>query len=530
MLSALLPGAGQLLARRPLRALAFFAPLPILTLGGWIFVDRGTLGMADLLVRPSFLTGLLILDVAILIWRVWAVVDAFLITSTSGDRSWLMVPISLLLLVVAIPHVIAWDYGTRSISALNATFTAPPADDLPVLPHSSPSIYATETFIIDHDSPFVIRTYRDEPRTRVFSVGSGDPLAIQEFNDRQNISVTPAPYAPPADPLDKDRLTILLVGADEGPGREGLRTDSMNVATIDLATGEAALFGLPRNLKLVPLPSRFEKSFVELEKNVIEVDLTDEDEDGFPDTWVDLDGDEIPDEPEFESCKCFPTMLNEVHQYTLDWTHTYPYSPDPGLSALKDVVSHLLDLHIDYFVMVNMGGFVDVIDAIGGVRVLVKEPYHVTVSAPREGAPKASVSVEPGLRHLDGLEALAYARWRRGSSDYHRMGRQRCLVRAAVAQTNTVDLVRAFPSLLDVMQNSVTTDIPIDFLPDLVWAAGEVDLSRIATVGFVPPRYNDGRTPGGYPIPDVDRIRAKVQDVLENGVTAQSSTGESECS
>jgi LCP family protein required for cell wall assembly len=303
----------------------------------------------------------------------------------------------------------------------------------------------------------------------------------------------------------------------------------MNIATIDLATGQAALFGLPRNMKMIPLPQRFENSFVDLEEKIVEKDLTDLDLDGFPDLWVDIDGDLIPDEPEFESCKCWPTLLNEVHQYPNDWYSTYPFSPDPGLSALKEVISNLLDLHIDYFVMVEMGGFVDVIDAIGGVDVLVKEPYHVTVSAPREGAPKATVNVEPGMNHLDGLEALAFSRWRIGSSDYHRMRRQRCLVRAAVAQTDKLELIRAFPTLLDVMQNSVTTDIPLESLPDLVWAAGQIDLNKIATVGFVPPTYNSGRTPAHYPIPNVSRIQNKVKQVLEEGVTAQSNSGESEC-
>ena len=347
--------------------------------------------------------------------------------------------------------------------------------------------------------------------------------------DIVNTVIVAPPYEPSPDPLDKDRLTILLVGGDAGPGREGLRTDSMNVVTIDLETGEAALFGFPRNFKLMPLPPRFETAFVDLEERVIEKDLTDLDEDGYPDTWYDQDGDLIPDEPPFETCKCFPTLLNEVHQYTQDWSSTYPYSPDPGLSALKDILSYTMDLPIDYFVMVDMAGFVDVIDAIGGVDVLVKEPYHVTVSSPEDGKPKASVSVEPGMNHLDGLEALAYSRWRRGSSDYHRMRRQRCLVRAAATQTDTVTLIRAYPTLLDLMRNSITTDIPIDALPDLVWAAGQIDLDNVATVGFVPPTYNTGRTPGKYPIPNVDRIRWKVRDVLENGVQAQSGSGTSEC-
>ncbi len=529
LLSGLVPGAGQLVARRPLRALLFFLPTVALTAGVLLFIDRGTLGMADLLVRPTFLTGLLILDVVLLAWRFAAVVDAFAITSKPGERGWLAIPLTLVLLIVAVPHVIAWDYGTRTISALNTTFTAgPPTGSVRFV--NIPLLDDVKTDRPPKKPTIVRNVYRDQPRNAIYRQGLGDPDAVAVWLDIANTNIKPAPYLAPENPLDKDRLTILLVGGDAGPGREGLRTDSMNIATIDLKTGQAALFGLPRNMKLVPLPERFEESFLELEERVIEKDLTDEDQDGFPDHWVDLDGDLIPDEPEFESCKCWPTLLNEVHQYTLDWTSTYPYSPDPGLSALKDIISNLIDLPIDYFVMVEMGGFVDVIDAIGGVDVLVKEPYHVTVSAPREGAPKATVNVEPGMNHLDGLEALAYSRWRIGSSDYHRMRRQRCLVRAAVAQTDKLELIRAFPKLLDVVKNSVTTDIPLDSLPDLVWAAGQIDLDKIATVGFVPPTYNDGRTPGGYPIPNVPRIRAKVKQVLEEGVTAQSNSGESECS
>ena len=58
VLSALVPGLGQLYARRPLRAAVFFLPSIGLGVAGYLFVERGTLGMADLLVRPSFLTGL----------------------------------------------------------------------------------------------------------------------------------------------------------------------------------------------------------------------------------------------------------------------------------------------------------------------------------------------------------------------------------------------------------------------------------------------------------------------------------------
>ncbi len=363
----------------------------------------------------------------------------------------------------------------------------------------------------------------------MFRKGIGDPGALEVWADVIAPATPVAPFLPFTERVNPERLTMLVVGGDAGPGRDGLRTDSMNVVTVDLKTGQVAIFGFPRNLKLVPLPSQFRNAFVRYEERVIEKDLTDLDEDGYPDLWVDTDGDGIPEEPPFESCHCFPDMLNKVHRETEDWTKTYPNEVDPGLAALRDILSNMIDLPIDYYVMVDMAGFVRTIDALGGVDVTVKEPYHVMVSSPEEGEPKAKINVEPGPNHLSGLEALAYARWRIGSSDYDRMGRQRCVIKAAVTQADTVTLIKAFPSLLDMMERYVTTDIPLTFLPDLVSIAGGINYNDIATVGFVPPRYNSGRTPGKYPIPNVSKIRNKVRQVLEEGTAAQSRTGVSEC-
>jgi LCP family protein required for cell wall assembly len=366
-------------------------------------------------------------------------------------------------------------------------------------------------------------------RNLVFRPGIGDPEAVEVWVDIVAPPSPQAPLLPYQERVAGDRLTILLVGADEGPGREGLRTDTMIVATFDIESGEAALFGLPRNFKRVPLPPEFQSSFIKLEKKAIEKEAADDDGDGFPDTWVDRNGDGIPDKPRFRSCRCFPEMLNRVHQNTMDWTDTYPDTPDPGLAALRDIVAHLIDLRIDYYVMVNMEGFVDVVDAIGGVEVMVKEPYHVAVSAPSEDSPKARVNVEPGLNHLTGLEALAYSRWRIGSSDYDRMQRQRCLIRAAADQLDPLTLARSFHTLADVVERSVVTDIPVTFLPDLVDILGGVNLEQVATVGLVPPRYNSGRAPGGYPIPNVNRIREKVAEVLEGTAAEAGGADVNEC-
>ena len=53
----------------------------------------------------------------------------------------------------------------------------------------------------------------------------------------------------------KDRVNVLLLGGDGGEGRDGVRTDTVIVASIDTETGDTTLFSLPRNLENLPFPA-----------------------------------------------------------------------------------------------------------------------------------------------------------------------------------------------------------------------------------------------------------------------------------
>ncbi len=535
VLSALVPGAGQWYAGRLGRGLIVFAPAVILLLGA--LVAGAALGMTDivsLLVQPRALWALFAGNLAVLAWRLFAVADAYLITKGSNGRAVATVlSLAAVLVVVAVPHAIAGAYGLRGIDLLERVFLTEEEPVGSVAPPALPEANGTEDPVVANRTltESVIVTYQS--LGMIFEAGVGDPDAIA-IHPRLSASASAgAPFQPFAERIEDERITILFAGGDEGPGRSGLRTDTMIVGTVSVATGQGALFGIPRNFRLVPLPHRFEEAFVGLERDMWEeaeakLAQIDENEDGFPDHWLDEDGDGVPEPPEFESCECYPEILNALYGRTNEWHSSYPGSPDPGMDALSDVIGHLLDLHIDYWMLVNMEGFVKLVDAMGGVDVMVLDPLHVTVSASEEGLPKASVSVEPGWNHLSGNEALAYVRWRRGSSDYARMVRQRCMLRAVAAEADPVRVLRSFTAIADAVESSVITNIPLSFLPDMVQVLAATDFEDIATVGLVPPVYNDGRIEG-YPIPDVDRIRWKVDQVIANGADAQSTTGASEC-
>ncbi|HEV8165003.1 MAG TPA: LCP family protein, partial [Actinomycetota bacterium] len=165
-----------------------------------------------------------------------------------------------------------------------------------------------------------------------------------------------------------------------------------------------------------------------------------------------------------------------------------------------------------HYALVDLKGFVDVVNALGGVTVEVTKPIRVEVDRLGTEGPRPAFVLQPGRRHLNGYTALAYVRSRKTTSDYDRMQRQRCLLGSLARQTDPAEVLRAFPRLASVLKQSVATDIPASRLPSLLEAAGG-HRARVTTVGFTPPTYTAGWS-AGYPIPDVPRIQGAVRKLL----------------
>ncbi len=286
------------------------------------------------------------------------------------------------------------------------------------------------------------------------------------------------PSVTPEDPWHgRTRVNVLLLGGDSGPYREGTRTDTMILASLDTRTGRTVTFGLPRNLADVPFP------------------------DSSPLHAAYPDGFTGPGDPA-------SWMLNAVYrEVPILHPHILGTSADEGADAIKQAVEGATGLKVDYYVLVDFDGFRRLVDAMGGVTVNVNIPVAINGQTDAHIPPTAYI--EPGPNeHLDGFHALWYARGRYGADDYQRMARQRCVVNAIIDQANPVNLLRRYNALAAAGSEVVKTDIPKELLPAFVKLALKAKDHRAKSVLF---RISDQFNPND---PDFDYMHQVVQKAL----------------
>jgi len=123
--------------------------------------------------------------------------------------------------------------------------------------------------------------------------------------------------------------------------------------------------------------------------------------------------------------------------------------------------------------------------------------------------------VPAGVQHLDGNQALWFARSRRDSDDYSRMGRQRCLLQTILKQKSPTDVLTNFQGIAAATTDSVATNIPQEVLPQLAKLAGEQSVA-LDSVAFDPnlpdPNEKDGKFNTSHV--DVDYMRQVVQNAI----------------
>ncbi len=276
---------------------------------------------------------------------------------------------------------------------------------------------------------------------------------------------------------DKPRVNVLLLGGDWTDNRQGIRTDSMMVASIDTRTGQALMISLPRNLYRVPFPEGTEAY------------------NQFPDGFLCNGAAEI---------ECY---LNAVYKYGEDHHSIVPGAKHPGAELLSQAISAILDQPVDYFAMVNLDGFQDLVNALGGIQLRLTDRIPIGGKTLADGTviPPHDY-LEAGLyKHMTGRQAMWYARSRSGSDDYARMDRQRCVMGAIARQADPETVLTKFVGLARATKKVVVTDIPADAYPALLDLAAKAKSTKIAGVSV------EKSTFGFNSDPDYLAIRLKVR-------------------
>lgn len=190
---------------------------------------------------------------------------------------------------------------------------------------------------------------------------------------------------------DKDPISILMLGVDERKGDRG-RSDTMIVLTVNPKVQSVQMLSIPR------------------------------------DTRVEIVGKGTQDK------------IN----------HAYAFG---GVSMSMDTVEKFLDIPIDYYIKVNMKGFEDIVDAVGGVTV----NNNLNFSYGGYHFPKGEID-------LDGKKALAFVRMRKQDprGDFGRNERQRQVIQGVINKGASFSSLTRFNSIFSALGKNVETNLSFD--------------------------------------------------------------------
>ncbi|WP_286229686.1 LCP family protein [Neobacillus mesonae] len=139
------------------------------------------------------------------------------------------------------------------------------------------------------------------------------------------------------------------------------------------------------------------------------------------------------------------TKINHAHAYG-------------GVKLTLETVEELLDVPVDYYVKMNFNAFIDVVNALDGITVDV--PYTFSEQDSKDRA--KAITLEKGEQHLDGEQALAFARTRKKDSDIQRGERQQQIMKAIISKAASVKSLGNYTGVMEAVGKNMETDLTFD--------------------------------------------------------------------
>ena len=136
-----------------------------------------------------------------------------------------------------------------------------------------------------------------------------------------------------------------------------------------------------------------------------------------------------------------------------------------GTNATKRTVEKLLGIEINYTFKVGFDTVTDIVDAVGGIDVNVEPGYECSNFMHAPG-----LSVHAGVNHLNGEQALGYARERYAYSegDRQRTKNQQQVLMGIVDKITSPAIVTNYASIMDSMSNTFSTTMSNDEISSLI--------------------------------------------------------------
>ncbi|MDO4667115.1 MAG: LCP family protein [Streptococcus sp.] len=132
-----------------------------------------------------------------------------------------------------------------------------------------------------------------------------------------------------------------------------------------------------------------------------------------------------------------------------------------GSELAISTIEGLLNIHIDRYVMINMKGLVQLVNAVGGIEVNNTFDFPISIA---DNEPEYTATVEPGKQTINGDQALVYARMRYQDpeGDYGRQKRQREVIKKVVEKVLSLDSISHYQSILSAVSDNMQTNIALD--------------------------------------------------------------------
>jgi polyisoprenyl-teichoic acid--peptidoglycan teichoic acid transferase len=321
-----------------------------------------------------------------------------------------------------------------------------------------PQVYAASVTQAARDAANEI--FVEEPPRPVAALPSFTPEPDPSFLEPASAAPSDEPSPSPA--ADVSRINVLIIGVDAGVGRNTYLTDTMIIMSVDRVGHTVSMLSIPRDMVDVPL----------------------------------ADG------------RKFRGKINGLAAYARHHPRQFPDSDGTGSDVLMGALGRLVGIELDYYATVNLGGFVTVVDTLGGIDVNVErsfcDPTYDEYGFTR------GFSITKGRHHLNGNQALGYARIRKaaGESDFTRAARQQEVlsgVRDAIVKGRFLnDPLR----LVKALGKTVSTNVPRKRLPEFVDLAVQIDRkSTYRTVVKYPLVHGAYDERGSIQVPNIKEIR-----------------------